>query len=467
MAKTEHYELEKPDEARNVNDEFLTLRITLDQLDGILWAISQAVAGKAADGHGHTMEQITGLTDALNAKMAASKTFKYDDLTDVDGATDAPVGYVLVKRADGTWTPSSAAAAIGAHGHAQSDIAGLGSALGGKVAKAGDTMSGDLAVPALFATSGNIHIDSAGNRHLWYRSNVGVNRGLLYHEHTDGSMRLQMYDTSGAYQNALIAIGSGLLQWTGYLLEINGDRSADNVESRAWSGAQLGHRHYYGADGRYHLQKTTNNGGSWTTLLRYEADGKAWFDLNRLYAPHGIHTDSTSTHGLLPGNGDAATLATQNMFITSWWGIGLRCSMDNTTRIAFDTRDGRILATNHIYLGQAGAETRFQYDGNIVWPGSSGMSVYGISLHDALGKKAAWNNQSSHLATGYPIGAMIAVYTNGVQFNRNSLISPALSSADDRYFRVVGQSQAGAALDGLWRACGHIGNDYVEAQRIG
>ncbi|MDI9872786.1 tail fiber protein, partial [Flectobacillus roseus] len=44
------------------------------------------------------------------------------------------------------------------------------------------------------------------------------------------------------------------------------------------------------------------------------------------------------------GTGDNATESTYNFEIASWWGIGFKCNVDNTTRIVFDTRAGRILS---------------------------------------------------------------------------------------------------------------------------
>ncbi len=133
MAATEHYGLQKPDEARFANEEFVQLQLTLDQIDAIMWTLQQSVNGKAALDHIHQMAQVQGLSAALDGKMPATRTFALDDLTDVDGAAAAAVGYVLVKSALG-WVPASPAAAIGAHQHPMSDITGLSDALATKAA---------------------------------------------------------------------------------------------------------------------------------------------------------------------------------------------------------------------------------------------------------------------------------------------------------------------------------------------
>jgi len=124
MTATENYGLTKPDPLKNVDEEFVQLQLTLDQLDAIIHAISMTASGKANAAHGHAMGDITDLINALAEKMPASTTFSLDSLTDVDGAAGAAVNYVLVKTATG-WVPSSAIAALGLHQHASSDISGL------------------------------------------------------------------------------------------------------------------------------------------------------------------------------------------------------------------------------------------------------------------------------------------------------------------------------------------------------
>lgn len=132
MTVTTHYDLQKPVVGKNVNEEFLQLGDTLDQLDAILNTQNQAIGGKAPVVHVHAIGDISGLIDALNAKMSASMTFKLDSLTDVDGADAAPVGYVLQKTASG-WLPVSAATAMGNHNHTTAQVNGLDTALAGKL----------------------------------------------------------------------------------------------------------------------------------------------------------------------------------------------------------------------------------------------------------------------------------------------------------------------------------------------
>lgn len=132
MATTTHYGLVKPDETKDVNEEFFQLQQTLDTLDTILHGLDMDVGGKAPASHTHEMGDILGLINALNAKMSSSVTFKLDSLTDVDGADAAPNGYVLYKTAGG-WVPVSAATAMGNHNHTTAQVNGLDAALAAKL----------------------------------------------------------------------------------------------------------------------------------------------------------------------------------------------------------------------------------------------------------------------------------------------------------------------------------------------
>ncbi|WP_339760711.1 hypothetical protein [uncultured Hoeflea sp.] len=138
MSTTTHFNLPKPDETADVDEEFIRLQGTLDLLDAILKSLQDLVNGKAATSHTHSIAQITDLATQLAAKMPASQTFKLDDLTDVSGADGAATGYLLIKSALG-WVPSSPIAALGAHGHLISEITGLVDALAAKAGAATTT----------------------------------------------------------------------------------------------------------------------------------------------------------------------------------------------------------------------------------------------------------------------------------------------------------------------------------------
>lgn len=129
MNTTPNFNLPKPINTADVDEEFYRLQLAWDMLDLILFSLAQQITGKSNLGHSHTIADIVGLATALANKMDATRSFSLDDLADVDGAAEAATTYLLVKGADGRWMPSSAIAALGAHQHALADIAGLTDAL--------------------------------------------------------------------------------------------------------------------------------------------------------------------------------------------------------------------------------------------------------------------------------------------------------------------------------------------------
>lgn len=133
----------------NISAEFPRIALAFVMLDTIIHTLQGVVAGKANSEHSQAISSITGLTEALAAKMPANTTFSLDDLTDVQGATEALVNYVLVKKASGQWEPSSALAALGVHNHAISEVVGLGDvlvALDAGIATKADATSVSLAL---------------------------------------------------------------------------------------------------------------------------------------------------------------------------------------------------------------------------------------------------------------------------------------------------------------------------------
>ncbi len=109
----------------NISAEFPRIALAFVMLDTIIHTLQGVVAGKANSEHEQAISTITGLTEALAAKMPANATFSLDDLTDVQGAADALVNYVLVKKATGQWEPSTALAALGIHNHSIAEVVGL------------------------------------------------------------------------------------------------------------------------------------------------------------------------------------------------------------------------------------------------------------------------------------------------------------------------------------------------------
>ncbi len=117
----------EPDES--VTDAVVKARDAILMIDADILAILTALNGKAAMAHTHSISDVEGLSLALLGKMAADKTFKLDDLTDVDGADDAQTGYVLVKTPGGLWVAQAASSALGDHNHTIAEVINLGAEL--------------------------------------------------------------------------------------------------------------------------------------------------------------------------------------------------------------------------------------------------------------------------------------------------------------------------------------------------
>ncbi|KAA6405671.1 hypothetical protein [Candidatus Tokpelaia sp.] len=128
MAKTPNYNLELPDEKRNISEEFPILRKNEEKIDTELKKNADAIAGKADKQHSHAIADVTGLQAVLDKKADADQKLKFADLADVVGFDLAALGYVAVKTDKGI-EMRSPQAAIGDHKHNISDITGLAAQL--------------------------------------------------------------------------------------------------------------------------------------------------------------------------------------------------------------------------------------------------------------------------------------------------------------------------------------------------
>lgn len=134
MSITSNRSYTKPDAsalpAETVSFAFDQVVGAINAIDVDMQSIFDTLPGKAPVTHNHTIAQITGLQTALNAKMASTKTFTLNDLTDVD-TSGSVENYVLVFTPTG-WVPLAPLSVLGAHGHAVSDIGGLQGSLNAK-----------------------------------------------------------------------------------------------------------------------------------------------------------------------------------------------------------------------------------------------------------------------------------------------------------------------------------------------
>ncbi|WP_391529852.1 tail fiber protein [Photorhabdus akhurstii] len=95
--------------------------------------------------------------------------------------------------------------------------------------------------------------------------------------------------------------------------------------------------------------------------------------------------------GMQAGTKDAASFDGNNVELISWFGIGLRATIDQKTRIFFNTRNGDIFTKGTIHIGDA----IHYYDGNTTG------SIWGGDLHSYI------NNNFSRKNDGVPVGSPI------------------------------------------------------------
>lgn len=148
---TERFGIPKPAPSNDIADDVIALQQAFDIVDQALALIADAAAGKAPAEHGHTIDQIAGLVDALAGKMPNSKTFALTDLTDVLGAADALNNYILSKSGS-TYVFRSAASVLDQHTHAIANVTGLQAVL--NTLLAGASSSGDAIIAVYDGATG-------------------------------------------------------------------------------------------------------------------------------------------------------------------------------------------------------------------------------------------------------------------------------------------------------------------------
>ncbi len=125
--------------------------------------------------------------------------------------------------------------------------------------------------------------------------------------------------------------------------------------------------------------------------------------------------------GIQAGTKDAASFDGNNVELISWFGIGLRATIDQKTRIFFNTRNGDIFTQGAVYIGGA---THYA-DGNTTG------SIWGGDLHSYI------NNNFSRKNDSIPVGSPIPwpspnppsgyLTCNGQAFNKS--LYPQLAAA--------------------------------------
>ena len=242
---------------KNISQQFPDIAIALTMLDEIVHNLQVVVAGKADTDHTQAMSTITGLVEALAAKMPANQTFSLDSLTDVQGAAEALVNYVLVKNASGFWVPSTALAALGVHNHAISEVVGLADLLT-DIEDAIDALNLNKANKATTVTGGGLA--SGGG-------DLSGNRVITVAKATDAEHQARARDDVAATPKG---VGLALVAYNKWRMledvDLTSVASYVKGDLSAFEALRLDGEVTYSANGANGVfQISTDNGASWIT----------------------------------------------------------------------------------------------------------------------------------------------------------------------------------------------------------
>lgn len=309
------------------------------------------------------------------------------------------------------------------------------------------TFSNVLTGNAVVTTNGEFIARSSGDRVLWFRTPSDINRGLVYHQNSSGSLRLSLFNTGGGFQQEYGVYENGVAIWSGQTFLIGGSQGSSeyrmdtNVVAHSYRMLGLN-------NGHFKIQRSADRFVSNAPdLVWWDASNTATFSGAAL-ATSFLPSSSTpfgAGNGLTGGSGDNATFATHNVRVSTWFGVGIWDSSSNACRIVLNARSGSISMLGELQIGNA----RLFADGNVQFA-SSMQSSFGNYLSDALNARAGIYTGSNRDETNFPIGHTILVETgNGDIKERNSAHAIYLSSSYGYAF-----GGAGAQLAGTWRARG-------------
>ncbi|KSV70769.1 hypothetical protein N182_05645 [Sinorhizobium sp. GL2] len=309
------------------------------------------------------------------------------------------------------------------------------------------TFSNVLTGNAVVTTNGEFIARSSGDRVLWFRTPSDINRGLVYHQNSSGSLRLSLFNTGGGFQQEYGVYENGVAIWSGQTFLIGGSQGSSeyrmdtNVVAHSYRMLGL-------SNGHFKIQRSADRFVSNAPdLVWWDASNTATFSGAAL-ATSFLPSSSTpfgAGNGLTGGSGDNATFATHNVRVSTWFGVGIWDSSSNACRIVLNARSGSISMLGELQIGNA----RLFADGNVQFA-SSMQSSFGNYLSDALNARAGIYTGSNRDETNFPIGHTILVETgNGDIKERNSAHAIYLSSSYGYAF-----GGAGAQLAGTWRARG-------------
>lgn len=309
-----------------------------------------------------------------------------------------------------------------------------------------DTITGSLAAAnfycstsgGIYAQGGNLYSEANGNRHLWFRTAGGVNRGLVYQDNSADLVGILLYNNAGSYIRGMRFYQNGSAAWDGNVFTI--DAGGTQPELRLYADADSSFRFISSTANGFWLQRSTDRFVSnFTDLMRIDPDNNVVFAGN-------VHTPIVYTTSNGGGTnikvGDDAWIGDVNVANS----ISIRGVSDwNSGYIKFGGGPN-LLGVNNAISGDrlVWGSWQLQSDGNQYLP------YAGKWLNAALDEKATVYTGGTQDETNFPLGHPLLVSTgNGDIRGRNSAQAVYLSS---NYAYAL--TPDGAQLSGTWRSRG-------------
>ncbi|KSV89785.1 hypothetical protein N184_27210 [Sinorhizobium sp. GL28] len=299
-----------------------------------------------------------------------------------------------------------------------------------------------------YITSGQeIVFNNNSNKHIWFRNAAGTNRALFYNDTADNSLRLNLYNASGAFVRTMsFRESDGLLKVEGPIDNgantlVTGDITAGrgNGTGVIFLGGGTRYLHYDGA--KYNLPSAGLAIGGNLTIAGggvYQGDGNVYMPWASDYLSNVLNSKITTNGRAYPrlmGGGD---------FNVHW--------------------SGQAGQPSWLIGGNDGLNFYVYNPSNfsVNWANSAGNAdtVDGYHAID-LSQIYKGTNQDE---TNYPIGSYLLVYNGGI-VARNVSVGVWLNSTSS--FTLFA---SGAQLSGTWRVRGCLtysgSNNILLVQRV-
>ncbi|WP_455918669.1 hypothetical protein [Ensifer canadensis] len=242
------------------------------------------------------------------------------------------------------------------------------------------TMSGTLTATDII-TSNDLRVDGdsisirgATNRHLWFQTSAGVNRGLLYHDNGASSLNLNLYNTSGSLV-----------------------RSASFRES----------------DGRFYVN------GFFESTGNLKIGSATYQDDGNVYMPWAGDWLSNVLNVKIDGNGRSYPRRVGGSDINfNWSGQGGQPSW------LWGGNDG----TNMYVYNPSNF--------NVNWATGASNADTVDGLHGSAFAQLYYGTNQTE--TNFPVGHIIGCYVNSSYVNMNQTIAPRIGTANDYYIGGAG-----------------------------